>query len=158
MDERSEGARCVIIGVGNAVRGDDGAGLAVSAILRRSGIPGVDIIDEDRDGFSIIEHWHNIDTVILVDAVVSGAPPGTIHRLDLLNDRLPAWTNRHSTHLLSIADAVNLARTLHQLPSSLHLFGIEGSAFEVGRPMTEIVRQAAQSVAETIVGELSRRS
>lgn len=158
VDRKAEGSRVVVIGVGNAVRGDDGAGLAVTAILRRSGMRGVHIVDEDRDGFSIIEHWREADTVILIDAIVSGAPPGTVHRLNLLHDALPAWTSRHSTHLLSIADAVNLARTLHQLPSDLRLIGIEGSAFDIGRAMTEVVQQAAHSVAAAIIEELSSRS
>ncbi len=158
MNNLPDAASLVIIGVGNRVRGDDGAGPAVAGLLRGKEMPGVRIVEEERDGLSILEHWREGESVILVDAVVSGAPPGTIHRLNLLDDKLPAWSNRHSTHLIGIADAVGIARALSRLPSELRFIGIEGSAFGIGERMTDVVQQAVEGVAGAILHELAIRA
>jgi hypothetical protein len=56
------------------------------------------------------------DEAIVVDAVSSNAQSGAIHRLDAVSTKLPAELYRGSTHALSVAEAVELARALERLP------------------------------------------
>ena len=79
----------------------------------------------------------------MVDAVSSGAEPGTIHRLDALTERLPAELSRGSTHAFGLAEAVELARALERLPGRLLVFGIEGKRFDAGAGLSPEVEQAA---------------
>ena len=64
----------------------------------------------------LIEDWAGADAVIVVDAVSSGAPPGTIHRLDPLSAPIPAALSQGSTHAFGLAETIELARALGRLP------------------------------------------
>jgi hydrogenase maturation protease len=89
-----------------------------------------------------------------VDAVSSGAPAGTIHRLDASERELPAEMFRASTHHVGLAEAVELARALGRLPARTVIYGIEGASFEVGKELTLAVATAAERVAEAVREEV----
>ena len=74
-----------------------------------------------------------------MDAVSTGAEPGTLHRFDATAEPLPAELFRSSTHALGVADAVELARELDRLPARLAVYGIEGENFETGEGLTPAV-------------------
>ena len=64
-----------VIGCGNTDRADDGAGILVARRLRELGL---DALEHAGDGFALLELWHGSDDVVLVDAMSSGALPGTV--------------------------------------------------------------------------------
>ena len=74
--------RILIIGMGNAYRCDDGAGLAATAELNRLGLSEAEILQACGDGTALIDAWQGYKHVVLVDATFSGATPGTIHRIE----------------------------------------------------------------------------
>ncbi len=73
----------VVIGCGNPVRGDDGAGPAVIAALRtRLGArAGVRLLDAGTDGMAVVYGMRGARRLDIVDATVSGSPPGTLFEL-----------------------------------------------------------------------------
>ena len=97
-----------VIGFGNEWRGDDGVGIEVARrvggrVLEGEPIALVDVLDGD-------------DEVVLVDAVSSGAPAGTLFRFEAGSEPLPApLFGASSTHALGLAEAVELARSLGRL-------------------------------------------
>jgi hydrogenase maturation protease len=95
-----------------------------------------------------MESWKQAHTVILIDAVQSGAEPGTIQCLDARAATVPASFFRFSTHAFSVAEAIELARALNQLPPRIILYGIEGKNFEVGIGLSPELKTAVDSVAE----------
>src|ERR1035438_6419832 len=116
----------VIIGVGNEYRSDNRAGIAVARRLRALFPTGVTILEESGEGTALMEAWQGAAWVMLVDAVRSGASPGTIHRLDARATSVPTGFFHYSTHAFSVAEAVELARSLDQLPPHLIVYGIAG--------------------------------
>src|ERR1035437_8359703 len=88
----------VVIGVGNEYRSDDGAGIAVARRLRALFPTGVTILEESGEGTALMEAWQGAAWVMLVDAVRSGASPGTIHHLDARAAPLPMGFFHYSTH------------------------------------------------------------
>ena len=74
--------RRVVIGVGNAYRGDDGAGLAVAEGARGRLPADVDVLDCEQEPTRLLDLWESASVAVVVDAVVSGAPAGTVHRFD----------------------------------------------------------------------------
>ncbi len=98
----------------------------------------------------LIEEWTGSDDVIVIDAVSSGAEPGTVHRLEAHKGRLPSELFRGSTHALGVAEAVELARALERLPARLTVIGIEGDSFDAGRGLTQAVEAAAALVTEEL--------
>jgi hydrogenase maturation protease len=129
----------LVIGAGNDARRDDGAGLAVARHLRAAGL---DAREARGDLSALADLWRDTDRVILVDAVCSGAPPGTLHCFDALHAPLPAVFARASTHALGLAEAVELARALGRLPATLTVYGIEGAEFDMGEGLSPRVAEA----------------
>jgi hydrogenase maturation protease len=140
----------LVIGVGNVYRGDDGAGPAVIALLREEGLPGSRLLECDGDCSALLDAWHGVGAVVLVDAVSSGAPPGTIYRFDALAQPLPRQVSFQSTHAFGVAEALELGRTLGQLPASLILYAIEGKNFATGAGISREVESAVQEVAQMV--------
>ncbi|HXZ18607.1 MAG TPA: hydrogenase maturation protease [Candidatus Acidoferrales bacterium] len=143
-----------IIGVGNAFRSDDGAGLAVAQRVRGKITEGAAICEESGDGAGLLELWKGAGTVILVDAVDSGAAPGTVHRLDARAAAIPRRMFRYSTHGFGVAEAVEMARTMNQMPARLIVYGIEGKNFAAGAELSPEVEQAAAEVTLRIIDEV----
>jgi hydrogenase maturation protease len=143
----------VVIGVGNEYRSDDGAGIAVARRLRALFPAGVTILEESGEGAALMQGWQGAAWVMLVDAVRSGASPGTIHRLDARAAPMPTGFFHYSTHAFSVAEAVELARSLDQLPAHLVVYGIEGATFAAGVELSPAVEQAVEAVVERIAQE-----
>ena len=141
----------LIIGCGNRQRGDDGAGIMVAERLRELGIEADMRIGEAVD---LIEAWKGADDVIVVDTVVTGAPSGTVQvwngRYQLASIRIIT-----STHGLGVAEAIELAYVLDQLPIRLRVYGIEGSRFELGAEVSPPVQRAVAEVVVGIIADLS---
>lgn len=142
-----------LVGVGNRWRGDDGAGLEVAAILAQRAPAGVTVLAHEREPVDLIEAFDGASTVWLVDAVSSGAAPGTLHRFDASRDPLPAELFGVSTHQLGLADAVELARALKRLPERLIVHGIEGERFDTGGELTPAVASATRALADALTAE-----
>jgi hydrogenase maturation protease len=140
----------LVIGVGNTYRGDDGAGPAVIAMLRSEELPGVRLLECDGDCSALLDAWQGADVVVLIDAVSSGAQPGTIYRFDALAQPLPRQVSFQSTHAFGVAEALALGRTLGQLPASLILYAIEGKNFANGTGLSPEVEPAVQEVAQQL--------
>ena len=146
--------RTLIIGLGNEYRGDDAVGLIVARRLREAAPESVRVLEESGEGAALLESWQDADTVILIDAVHSGAKPGTIHRFDAHVQPIARKFFRFSTHAFGVAEAVELARALGRLPPRLIVYGVEGKSFEAGVGLSPEVEAAAQEVAERVLGEL----
>jgi hydrogenase maturation protease len=158
---------CVVIGVGNPDRGDDAAGPAVARRLQ-NGIMAVPELDPDIAQAirpRIVEHGGEATTLVLqmdgaeqaflIDACVSGGPPGTIHRFDVSCNAMPAVASGVSTHGFGLAAAVELARALGRLPRRSIVYAIEGASFEAGAPLSPPVAEAVAEVALRLRAEIA---
>ena len=142
-------SRVVVAVVGNRLRGDDAAGPLVADALRAAGHP-IRIVEADTDPLAVLDAFGPDDTVFLVDAVLSGAPPGTIHEFAPHDGALPPERPGGSTHGFGLAAVVALARVLGRLPRTLVILGIEGAGFDLGTEPHPAVRRAAATVADRI--------
>jgi hydrogenase maturation protease len=147
-------AGTVVIGVGNEYRRDDGVGIVVARRLRTRLPAGIAIVERSDEGASLLEAWKGSSSAILVDAVASGAAPGAIHRLDALVSPIPTGFFHYSTHAFSVAEAVELARSLNQLPPRLIVYGIEGQDFSSGVGLSAAVEGAVALVVRQVIDEL----
>jgi len=132
----------LVIGVGNEYRGDDAAGVLVARWLRELHLPNLQVIESDGECTGLLASWHGAECVILLDAVRSGAVPGTIHHFNAKEESLPVSLRPGSTHALGIAEAIELAKVLEQLPHDLLVIGIEGRNFAIGASRSAAVEKA----------------
>jgi hydrogenase maturation protease len=143
-----------VFGIGNPWRRDDAVGPATAHILGEMGIPRVDIREVCDGGASVINSWQPGDRVFLIDAAVSGAPPGTIHRIDARSTPIPSDVFPCSTHDLGAAEVAEFARVLEKLPAVLVVYGVEGANFGQGEGMSAEVALACRKAAEEIRREI----
>ena len=148
-------APIVLIGVGNEYRSDDGVGLVALRELSKKEFPKTRCLESNGDGAALLEAWTDASTVILIDAVSSKAAPGMIYRFDALASPIPVTFSSQSTHAFGVAEAIELARTLHQLPLRLIVYAIEGKDFTAGLGLSPEVELAMHEVVERVAHEVS---
>jgi hydrogenase maturation protease len=132
----------LVVGLGNAWRGDDGAGPAVAQALDDD----PRVLVHEGEPIALLDAWAGADEVILVDAVSSAAAAGTVHRLDLHTAAFPRELARSSTHAFGLAETIELARELDRLPPRLTVYGIEAEDVSAGDELSAPVRAAVEAV------------
>lgn len=149
--------RVHIIGTGSPF-GDDRLGWAAAEALRDSAVihtvaPGrMEISILDRPGAMLPMRWQEADIVILLDAVRSGATPGTRHRLDVRD--LSGAGTLCSSHGFGVASAIGLAQALGNMPSRLVLRGMEADSTWTGFCLSPAVTAALPSFVRDIAEEV----
>jgi hydrogenase maturation protease len=152
--DRDNIQKILVVGIGNEYRSDDGIGLVISRRIREKKLPSVSVKEESGEGAALMEAWQGCENVILVDAVSSGAIPGTIFRIDAIKEKTPVKFFHYSTHAFSVSEAIELAREMNILPPKLVVYGIEGTNFAAGTTISFHVQQAAYKIVEHIVKDM----
>ncbi len=145
----------LVVGVGNELRGDDGAGIEVTRNLReRPGAAGLDVRELHGDPIALLDRWRGRNAVVLTDTMRSEAGPGTIRRLDASDGPLPArGRGLSSTHATGLAETIELGRALGQLPRRVIVYAIEGRRFDPGADLSDEVRAAIPWLALMVLAE-----
>jgi hydrogenase maturation protease len=151
-------ARRVVIGVGNAYRGDDAVGLAVAERVRGRVGDDVAVLECEQEPTRLLDAWSGAELAVVVDACAGDGSPGTVHRFDVSDGPLPARVFRSSTHAFGVGEAVELSRALHRLPRRVVVYGVEGADFDAGAAMSPAVESAVDRVAGAIVRDLELES
>jgi len=145
----------LVIGVGNTYRSDDGVGIVIARrIVERA--PGWCMLEMSGEGATLMEAWSDAHEVVLIDAVRSGQAPGTIHRLDAGQRPIPSDFFHYSTHAFSVAEAIEMARALGELPTRLVVYGIEGASFAAGETLSAPVAAVVGEVVRRVLSEWGR--
>ena len=161
MTTPGESRTSLVVGLGDPARGDDGIGLAVARGVAARALPGVSV-RVLRDPTALIDLWSTHGLVVVVDAVRSGAPPGTVHRLVVGPGRTPlpgsSWAaSGRGTHAFGLAAVVELARALQRLPEQMVVIGVEAASFGHGDGLSEPVCAAVPVAVEQVVEEVRGR-
>ncbi len=116
-----------IIGCGSLLMGDDAAGCQVARRLQEMDLPDhVEVIEGGTPGLKLLSIMQPGERVIIVDAVVTGAPAGTLHHF--LEEDLPKPSVLpYSAHAIAIPEAIALGRHLEPelMPDTIEIWGIE---------------------------------
>ena len=136
----------MIIAIGNAMRGDDAVALHVADELRALGHQGVQTCDGDL--VDLLDRWSGVAELVVIDAVVTGAAPGTLHEFDVSRTGLPVACQPSSSHIFSLAQVFEMARALGRLPARVLVIAIEIARVEHGTSMhPEVVAAIPGAVA-----------
>ena len=149
--------KTMVLGLGNPLVSDDSVGLRVAVELksRLAGRPEVEVGEDYWGGLRLMERLVGWDRAIVIDAICTGAPPGTIHRLP--PDAIPTQRSA-SAHDVNLPTALALGRQagLH-LPEDRHilLVGIEAEdVVNFGTSCTPAVAAAVPRAVETVLQAL----
>jgi hydrogenase maturation protease len=144
-------APVVVIGVGNSMRADDAAGIAV---VRRLGArAGVRVLEQSGDATALLDALRGARAALIVDAAC-GWQPGGVRRLDVAAQPLRQALLGCSTHGFGVAEGIELARALGALPPVCVVYAIGSARFDAGASMSEAVTNALPGVASRLEAEL----
>ena len=151
----------VVVGCGNVLRGDDGAGPECVRLLVEAGLPpGVIARDAGTSGADVVLSLREANRVILVDACRSAGPPGTLMHLTAAELADLPVAGPLDTHAFRWIDALRLTRAMsgeQPLPTiSVRL--VEGGEFAPGSGLSPPVAAAVARLATELRAELAAAS
>jgi hydrogenase maturation protease len=150
-----------LLGIGQPLRGDDGVGPeAVRQWSREYPQTASDsflhVVITETPGLDLLELFGEAEVVILVDAVESGDPAGTVSVRSWLPES-GATSAEKTAHGFGVAETIALAGKIGaRLPSHIVFIGVEGTQWELGMELSEPVRRAIPAAAREIQNQISR--
>ena len=134
----SQSKRVLLLGVGAPFCADRIGWLVADALAQSdlaSRFPhlALRIEQSDRPGSRLIGLLESTDMAVIVDAMQSGAPAGTVRCFT--PDELSATLDLASSHGFGVSDALALAGQLGALPAQVAIIGVEMGREEDGEPL-----------------------
>ena len=145
--------RNAVIGIGNLLRADDGVGIHVVRILQEE-MPEVDAVDLSTANIDLLDHIRSRSRVVIIDAITTGAEPGTIHRLE---PGELVESDFGQSHGLNLPGILKLGKQLYpdEMPGKIVILAVEAQDVEsFGSELTEKVQAAVPKLIKMIKREL----
>ena len=144
----------VVIGLGNPLMGDDGAGIiALERLVADWALDGVELVDGGTWGMSLLPSIEDADRVIFVDAIVAGGVAGDVTVLE--RDRLPIYFTRAlSPHQTDLRDVLAAAELRGTMPDDAVAIGVEPESVALGTALSVVVWDAIDPLVLTVVERL----
>jgi hydrogenase maturation protease len=144
----------VVIGVGNTILSDDGAGVHAARLLQGDPrVPaGVTILDGGTLGIELVPYASDASRVLFLDAVNSGAAPGTLTRMtgrDLLGTS-GGW----SVHQLGVADLIAALALVSAGPQDIVVLGVQPAHTDWGTSLSPDVESALSGLVDKALAQL----
>jgi len=142
----------VVVGCGNLLRGDDGAGPECVRLLAATGLPaGVTAIDAGTSGADVVLCMRGANRAILIDACRSGRPPGSLISLSAAELAEIPPAGPLDSHAFRWLDAIRLTRALAGEPGpTITVWLVEAADFTPGRGLSPPVAAAVALLAAQI--------
>lgn len=140
------GSKTVILGIGNSLKGDDGAGPLICQQLQDAEIS-ADVIDTG----TVPENYIQLiikkapQNLLVIDAIDFGACPGVVRVFK--PEELSSLVI--STHTLSPRLLVDMIR--RSIEVDVYFIGIQPEQIQLGQPITPQVKQAIQKLTNVLV-------
>ena len=151
------GLRTLVIGLGNPILRDDGVGLRVVRALggRIDGAHGVDLAEDSHGGLRLMERLIGFDQAVVIDAIVTGAPPGTLH---VMNGSGRPTQRSASAHDVDLVTALALGRQAGAHlpdPEDILVVGVEAEdVLQFGEQLSSAVEAAIPQAVDLVLAHL----
>lgn len=148
----------LVLGVGNLLLSDEGIGIhAVKRLLETQVLPDdVEIVDGGTAGLNLLYYLEGVERLVIIDAVETGGPPGTIVRL--AGDKIPAYMAlKVSPHEITLPDFLAAAKLRDLYPKEVVVWGMQPLSLEVGVELTPCLAEKLGTLVDFVVGEFAGR-
>ena len=147
----------LILGVGNPLYGDDGAGCRAVELLHGKTLPPhVHLMDGGTLGTEFLTIAPQYDAVWLLDAVRSGDhPAGTVVHMPVDPAQVRDFTAQISMHGLNLAGIFQLADTLHLSLPPVVLWGVTAQHLHQGYGLSPDVEAGVRQLADELIQNLA---
>jgi hydrogenase maturation protease len=149
--------KTLILGIGNTLLQDEGAGVHAIRLLANltEHRDDIELMDGGTLSFSLAGAIEDAEQLIVIDAAQYDSPPGTTRIF--LGEQMDAFVggNRKlSVHEVSLIDLLMIARLAEQLPRRRALIGIQPQTIDWGEtpspPVAAAIRQACDQAMQLI--------
>ena len=148
----------LILGIGNTLLSDEGAGIHALNLLqsRHPDLQNITYIDGGTLSFTLAAYIEDCDNLIVFDAAELKAPPGTVKTM--AGEKMDAFLGaaRRSPHEVGLLDLFDIARLTESLPENRALIGIQPASIEWGMSLTPRVADCLPDAVEQAVGLLGQ--
>ncbi len=141
--------KTLVAGIGSIILGDDGVGVHAARQLKARGLgPEIDVAELGTAGLGLLDIAQGYERLILLDAMVSGAPPGTVHQLS--GDQLNRAVHLGPGHDADLSTAVALGQRLlgTYMPREVRVIAVE--AAELNRFSERLTPEVAAAVPAVV--------
>ena len=145
-----------VLGLGNILMGDEGAGVrALETLREKYEFPEVvRFLDGGTMGLDLIYYLEGTEKLIVIDAVSSGSPPGTIKMLE--GPEIPSvLAGKFSVHQIGLQDLFFALDITDKRPAEACLIGIEPKIIDLGLELSPEVKKALPSLIDAVMKRLS---
>jgi hydrogenase maturation protease len=153
-DEKT--GKVLVIGMGNVLMQDEGIGVrAVEELEQRYRIPGgVEVVDGGTTGMELFEPMRGARSLIIADAVNTGAPYGSLVRI--ANEEIPAFfQTKLSNHQLGLSDLLALLALKGETPEQVTIVGMVPHSLENKLGLTPEAAAGLEGMVRMLVDELA---
>lgn len=115
--QHSDSQPVLVMGIGNLLMGDEGAGIHAVKMLEKVKLSRpVDIVDGGCGGFTLMSYLLDYPEVVMIDAAMDGNPPGTISILEpVFAADFPRNLTAHDFGLRDLIESVSLVGKLPKI-------------------------------------------
>jgi hydrogenase maturation protease len=148
--------KILVLGIGNLVMTDDGIGVrVVQAIGERYRFPErVTVLDGGTLGLDLLPRIEEAQRLIIVDAVETGSPAGTLVRLT--GEEIPlALETKLSPHQMGLKDLLSVASLLGHSPVETVLWGVQPESIEMALELSGPVEAQLEPLVVKVLKELA---
>jgi hydrogenase maturation protease len=148
--------RTAVVALGSIVMGDDGAGAAVLAALEAGWrLPDeVDRMDLGTPGPYFAEYVRGYDALIVIDALRTPGPPGTVRAFDETELRDTPCGQRLTPHVLDLGEALAALDFEGVRPTRVRVVGVVPERVRAGTELSTTVATAVPEMADAVVRTL----
>lgn len=150
--------RTLILGLGNILMDDDGAGVVVVNDLKNclKESEHLKIIDGGTLGLDLLNFIQWAEKLIIVDAIDMDFEPGTVIKAEG-EDIDPIFESKLSPHQMGLKDILLAAELLDQRPKDIVLFGIQVKSINMNMTLSDEVSKNLSKLKEHVLKELNIR-
>ena len=151
-------AKTVVLGLGNILHGDDGAGAQVISRLRADSRvpPDVSLVEGGTLGLGLLPYVWDCSRLIVLDAVDVGEPPGTLVRIS--GKELNSLPGNSAVHQLGVSDLVVALRMLSERQPQVVLLGVQPASTDWSPELSQQVAATIDSLVQATIRELQARA
>jgi len=148
--------RAIVLGIGNTLLSDEGAGVhALRWLQAEGGVAGAQLIDGGTLSFTLAGPIEESDALVVIDAAELGSVPGAVRVFEGEDmDRFLGGSRKRSVHEVGLLDLMAVAALAGRLPARRALVGIQPQALGWGdapsRPVAQAIPTACDRARELI--------
>jgi hydrogenase maturation protease len=145
----------LVLGLGNLVMSDDSAGVrVVTSLMERSFPHWVTLMDGGTLGLDLLPYLEGVDRLLVIDAVETGSPAGTLVRLT--GEEIPlALATKVSPHQMGLRDLLTVADLQGHRPAEMVLWGVQPGSLQMSMELSPRVAEAIGPLEEQVLQELA---